>query len=115
MKPRKPKINEEHLQLFLKHLPHGKENALTVRAIHARTGLPDETITNFNHRALARELNARGFPVVSCGKGFFLTNRFEDLKEYADGDLLRRAQAIMARRNDIVRIMKRFMDETRGE
>ena len=108
MKPKKPKVNEEHLRLFLKALPYGKKNALTIKVIKSRTGLPDETITNFNHRAIARELNARGIPVVSCPKGFYLTDKAEDLHEYADRDLLRRAWAIMGRRKDIKRIAKRF-------
>lgn len=100
-------INEKHLQLFLAHLPYGKENALTVKAIKARTGLPDETITNWNHRTFARELNARVVPVVSCSKGFFLTDKAEDLDAYAE-DLLRRAQSIMKRIEDVKRIAERL-------
>lgn len=109
-RPKKEKINEEHLALFLKHLPIGKKNAMTVKAIQARTGLSDETITGFNHQALAKELNRRGTPVASCGNGFFLAETPEELVEYADY-LLRHARATLDRWECVLKIVERMRDE----
>ena len=68
------------------YIPTNRSSAVTREALCARTGLPDRIVRK--QIELAR---LDGVPVISCGRGYYIT---EDLDELDSYERMERARAI---------------------